>query len=94
MDLCGYTLSRSSVVQTMIMLHANEQGIGEEDSPVPDKNTIRKYLTKLDIPIKTAREGPGVDALRESKATNKYLGDYFDKLEEVCQKFQIKAKNM
>lgn len=55
----------------------------------PCDHTVHDIIEKLKLPRKFIREGPSIDALRESKATPKYLCDYFDKLEEVFQDEKI-----
>jgi hypothetical protein len=75
-------------------LHANEKNLLLSEVQRPTSKTIKKYIGLLPISLRSIRESISVDALRESKATSKYLCDYFDKLEDVLQKFKIQPKNM
>jgi hypothetical protein len=94
MDYCGYPLSKESVIEAMMKLHANEKNLLLSEVQRPTSKTIKKYIGLLPISLRSIRESISVDALRESKATSKYLCDYFDKLEDVLQKFKIQPKNM
>ncbi len=47
----------------------------------PSDMTVRKIINQLKLPWKLIQEGPSVDALWESKASEKYLCDYFNMLE-------------
>ena len=66
--------------------------LSQEPTSVPTPpcdNTVRDILQKLKLPRKSVREGPSVDALRESKANSTYLCDYFDKLEDLFRREKI-----
>lgn len=48
----------------------------------------------MGIPRRTLREGVGVDVLRQTKTIKKFLGDYFDCLENILQKYKIRTANI
>ena len=67
----------------MRKLRALELGKREEEVPEPSRPTSLKIIKSLGIPLRMVRKGVGIDALRETKANERYLSDYFDKLEDV-----------
>lgn len=51
-------------------------------------------MKSLQIPIHSLWKGATVDACQETKANEQYLGDYFDKIESILQKYQVSARNI
>ena len=94
MDINGFLMGQKTFESYVKKLHSIEYNMDESDVVTPDPKTIRKYKKEVGMPLHSVCDGPGVDALRETKATSKYLCGYFDKLEEVIIKHQISAKNM
>ena len=85
MDFNGFPLSRETLKVIMQRLAAKERGKKvEEVNPLSNK-TIVKIVKEIEIPKRTVHESVAVDAMRASKANEKYLGNYFDVLESVCQ---------
>lgn len=92
LDFNGYPISRQTLTNAVWNLKKTECKNLEVDPPSPP--TLRKIIKSQGIPVHTLRKGVSVDACRKSKATERYLGDYFEKLREVIQQYQIPASNI
>ena len=69
----------------MTSLHAHEHGKSPDAVTAPTRPTVKKIFHEMCIPLRSLQQGVGVDKLRETKANETYLCDYFDKVEDVIQ---------
>ena len=94
MDFNGLPMGQKVISDYVRKLHELEFNLNDNVVHSPDTKTLQKYEKEAGILILSVCEGPGVDALRETKATAKYLCDYFDKLESVLREYKVKDKNV
>ena len=91
MDSFGYQFSLQTYKRFVVKLALSEEGKEIEE---PSDQYMYDLMKKLGIRKRKIRSCPSVDALRQSKANELYLGDYFDKLESVINTYRIKPNNM
>jgi hypothetical protein len=95
MDAVGYPSTPESIKEFVVKLRARERNISEDEVKPPCYNTMERIKEELNIPERSARNTASeADDIRKTKATVKYLGDYFDKLKWILAEYQIKEKNM
>lgn len=82
------------MIDFVVKLRAQELHITPTEVKHPSKDTLRKIIEKLDLPIRSCRKSVAVDALRESKASEKYLVHFFDELEAVVQTNRISVHDI
>ena len=87
-------MTKITLSKMMRKLQALELGKREEEVPEPSCLTSLKIIKSLGIPLCMVRKGVGIDALHETKANERYLSDYFDKLEDVIQRFHISEESL
>ena len=94
LDFNEYSSVVDNVVEKMVELHCREYTKIVSDEPKPCPRTISKIFKKMGVPLRSLRKGSSVDILRTTKANEEYLGDWFSKLEEVRNKYKIRAQNI
>ena len=62
------------------------------DLEIPSKNTVKKMIKFLQIPLHTLWKGASVDACHETKANELRNDDFFDKLANLLQKYKTSEK--
>jgi hypothetical protein len=84
----------------IVKLKARDLGIERwteengENVKKPCKDTTRKIISKLQIRVRKYRKSISIDKLRETKATEKYLLDHFNKLKQIFKENKLAATQM
>ena len=92
LDFCDYPISKATVQEAIHNLKKRENSSSEPEPPC--KKTVRKIIKELQIPVRSLQKGVSIDACHGTKANEQYLGDYFEKLENHLQKYQVSASNI
>lgn len=103
MDGCGFELSLETVRQVVLKLRARDdemhphlmkRRVSSDPKSTVDRKTLNRIIQEIGISVRHVRHGPGVDALRETKCTPKFLNSFFEVLSPLYSKYQLTPDRM